>query len=70
MFFGEGKKQNWRLILGLVAFRLLNAVLVQTHFDPDETWQSAEVAHGRVFGSVSLKGWKRKGKKEKEKKKC
>ena len=38
------------LFLWIVCFRLLNAALVQTAFDPDETWQGPEVAHRMVFG--------------------
>ena len=34
----------------LVAFRIINAVLCQTAFVPDEPWQSLEVAHRMVFG--------------------
>ena len=32
------------------AFRLLNALLVQTHFEPDEAWQCLEPAHLLAFG--------------------
>lgn len=32
------------------SFRLLNALLCQTFFQPDEFYQSAEVAHRAVFG--------------------
>lgn len=39
-----------RVLLGCLAFRLVNALLVQTYFNPDEHWQSAEVAHRIVFG--------------------
>lgn len=37
----------WRACL---AARMLNAMLVQTYFNPDEHWQSLEVAHRMVFG--------------------
>lgn len=41
----------WRACL---AGRMLNAMLVQTYFNPDEHWQSLEVAHHIVFGYLSL----------------
>jgi len=34
----------------LVAFRLLNALMIQTSYVPDEYWQSIEVAHRMAFG--------------------
>ncbi|GAQ90751.1 phosphatidylinositol glycan class B [Klebsormidium nitens] len=37
------------LLASLLIFRLLNALLVQTYFNPDEYWQSLEVAHRLVF---------------------
>lgn len=33
-----------------LAFRMLNALLVQTYFNPDEHWQGPEVAHRIAFG--------------------
>lgn len=38
------------LFWALLAFRVCNSLLVQTSFDPDEYWQSLEVAHRVVFG--------------------
>lgn len=38
------------LFLGLLAFRISNALLIQTSFVPDEYWQSLEVAHNMSFG--------------------
>lgn len=38
------------VLLGLIAFRLLNALVIQTTFVPDEVWQSVEVAHRWVYG--------------------
>lgn len=38
------------LFAKLVAFRIVNACLVQTFFQPDEFFQSLEVAHRIVFG--------------------
>lgn len=37
-----------------VAFRLANALLVATQFDPDEWWQGPEVAHRLAFGYGEL----------------
>jgi hypothetical protein len=34
----------------LIAYRIYNALLVGTMFDPDEYWQSLEVAHEYVYG--------------------
>ncbi|KAN0064538.1 glycosylphosphatidylinositol anchor biosynthesis [Thecaphora frezii] len=39
-----------RLFALLLAFRLINALLTRTYFQPDEHWQSQEVAHTIVFG--------------------
>ncbi|KAL9243696.1 hypothetical protein vseg_017553 [Gypsophila vaccaria] len=33
-----------------LAVRVVNALLIQTYFNPDEHWQSLEVAHRLVFG--------------------
>ena len=37
------------LFLGLIALRVVNSLLIQTSFVPDEYWQSIEVAHNMVF---------------------
>ena len=37
------------IFLGLLVIRLVNAMLIQTYFVPDEYWQSVEVAHKMVF---------------------
>lgn len=46
-------------ILCLVA-RIINSLLVQTYFNPDEHWQALEVAHhitfGYFFSSLSVSG--------------
>lgn len=34
----------------LFTFRLFNAFLVRTYFDPDEYWQTLEIAHRQIFG--------------------
>ena len=41
------------LLLGLIALRVTNALLIQTYYVPDEYWQSLEVAHNMVFRLVS-----------------
>ncbi|XVF47802.1 hypothetical protein PTKIN_Ptkin03bG0140200 [Pterospermum kingtungense] len=33
-----------------LGFRMLNALLIQTYFNPDEHWQALEVAHRITFG--------------------
>ena len=33
-----------------LGFRLANALLIQTYFNPDEHWQALEVAHRIAFG--------------------
>ena len=38
------------LFLGLLTFRAINALMIQTSFVPDEYWQSLEVAHNMAFG--------------------
>jgi len=38
------------LWLWLLCFRILNAAMLRTYFNPDEQWQSLEVAHFWVFG--------------------
>jgi len=38
------------LLLGLLAFRMLNCLMIHTSFVPDEYWQSLEVAHRMAFG--------------------
>ena len=38
------------LFLALLAFRVLNALMLQTSYVPDEYWQSLEVAHSMAFG--------------------
>ncbi|XP_057249239.1 mannosyltransferase APTG1 isoform X2 [Beta vulgaris subsp. vulgaris] len=43
-----------------VGVRMLNSLVVQTYFNPDEHWQSLEVAHRLVFGYGHLTWeWKR-----------
>jgi GPI mannosyltransferase 3 len=42
-----------QVFLGLIAFRILNALCVQTFFQPDEFFQSLEPAWQVVFGEKS-----------------
>lgn len=42
------------IILGIIIFRILNALIVRTYFNPDEYWQGPEVAHVLVFGTGML----------------
>ncbi|KAJ8446054.1 hypothetical protein Cgig2_017556 [Carnegiea gigantea] len=45
---------SWKRIFYLcLAFRILNSLLVQTYFNPDEHWQLLEVAHQLVFGTLA-----------------
>eukprot|EP01018_Ginkgo_biloba_P025171 Gb_16626 [translate_table: standard] len=55
--FGEVKMElkatTWtekHVFYGCMGFRILNALLIQTYFNPDEHWQALEVAHRVVFG--------------------
>lgn len=41
------------LFLCICIYRLLNAYIIQTQFDPDEYWQTLEPAYCLVFGSPS-----------------
>ncbi|KAG0196894.1 hypothetical protein BGX28_009634 [Mortierella sp. GBA30] len=38
-----------KIVLGLIAFRAINACLVKTYFSPDEYWQALEVGHKITF---------------------
>eukprot|EP00250_Pteridium_aquilinum_P023112 c26218_g1_i1 orf=91-1770(+) len=46
----ENPWSEGKLLVGCIAFRLINALVLQTFFNPDEYWQSVEVAHHIVFG--------------------
>ncbi|KAK7265324.1 hypothetical protein RJT34_32943 [Clitoria ternatea] len=39
-----------RVFVLCLAFRMVNSILVQTYFNPDEHWQGPEVAHRIAFG--------------------
>jgi phosphatidylinositol glycan class B len=43
---------EWWLLVLLTTFRVINCLLIFTSFDPDEYWQSLEVAHRIIFGSI------------------
>lgn len=43
-----------KLLASLVAFRVLNALVVRTSFTPDEFWQGPEPAHLLAFGTGHL----------------
>lgn len=45
--YGSSDKRIFVLCLG---FRVINALMVQTYFNPDEHWQALEVAHRITFG--------------------
>ncbi|VDD82677.1 unnamed protein product [Mesocestoides corti] len=42
------------LLPSLIAFRILNSLIITTTFVPDEVWQSVEVAHKWVYGYGAL----------------
>ncbi len=41
-------------LLVLCVYRVANALVVTTYFNPDEYWQSLEVAHRAAFGYGEL----------------
>jgi GPI mannosyltransferase 3 len=47
-------QEGLKLFGVLFLFRLWNSIFLATWFDPDETWQSLEVAHNMVFGVGAL----------------
>ena len=51
----------FRLLLLLIVFRIFNAWCVQTFFDPDESWQSLEIAHLKAF-NIGYLTWEWKAK--------
>ena len=50
----EAMSSNSFIFLSLVGFRIFDGLFVRTYFNPDEFWQSMEVAHNRAFGFVSI----------------
>jgi phosphatidylinositol glycan class B len=49
----DGSLQFWterNVFIGCLLFRIVNALLIHTYFNPDEHWQALEVAHRVVFG--------------------
>ena len=47
---GEQEDHYAILLAKFFVFRLANAVVLRTYFNPDEYWQGPEVAHRWVFG--------------------
>uniref|UniRef100_A0A3B5APD0 Mannosyltransferase n=1 Tax=Stegastes partitus TaxID=144197 RepID=A0A3B5APD0_9TELE len=47
------KEDQTRVVVFSVVFRLINCLLVQSSFVPDEYWQSVEVSHRMVFSYPS-----------------
>jgi hypothetical protein len=47
---GLPERLSGRVKLALILLRVLGSLCIVTQFDPDETWQSLEVAHDLVFG--------------------
>ena len=43
-----------RLLNYLILFRIINVICTKTYFNPDEYWQSVEVAHYMIFGYPKL----------------
>lgn len=39
-----------KIFMVCLALRVVNSLLVQTYFNPDEHWQALEVAHRIAFG--------------------
>ena len=39
-----------KVFLACLVTRVVNALLIQTYFNPDEHWQALEVAHKLTFG--------------------
>ncbi|KAK7329863.1 hypothetical protein VNO77_24044 [Canavalia gladiata] len=52
--YSKSDSEQWslqkRVFALCLAFRMVNSVLVQTYFNPDEHWQGPEVAHRIAFG--------------------
>ena len=51
--FAMFKLRGPRLFLALCFYRLLNALLIQTQFDPDEYWQTLEPAYCKAMSGHS-----------------
>jgi GPI mannosyltransferase 3 len=47
---GDGQLSVLWLFVPCLLLRAVNALLLRTFFNPDEYWQSLEVAHHAVFG--------------------
>lgn len=46
----QANKSSDSVFVVCLAFRIVNALLIQTYFNPDEHWQTLEVAHRIAFG--------------------
>ena len=55
---------SFRVVLFCCIFRLLNVLLIQSQFDPDEYWQNLEPAYCQVFDQCDglTWEWKRRSK--------
>mmetsp|Transcript_310 Transcript_310/g.449 ORF Transcript_310/g.449 Transcript_310/m.449 type:complete len:598 (+) Transcript_310:130-1923(+) len=51
------KNNNMLLFVSLAVFRVLNALLLQTQFDPDEYWQTLEPAYCEAFDGNCAYTW-------------
>lgn len=47
----DRKWSLWQLVMVIFPFRLMNALTIRTFFQPDEYYQSIEIAHHLVFGT-------------------
>lgn len=45
---------RWQTVLGIILFRVVNALTITTFFQPDEYFQTYEPAHHAVFGTGFL----------------
>ncbi|CAJ2649668.1 unnamed protein product [Trifolium pratense] len=48
--YSNSSSSHKRIFAFCLAFRILNSILVQSYFNPDEHWQGPEVAHRIAFG--------------------
>ena len=48
---------TWKVVAAVVLFRCFNALVLATYFNPDEYWQSLEMAHTMAFGCGAEPTW-------------
>ena len=48
--WGRLCEEDRSILFGMVVYRLLSCLIIQTYYVPDEYWQSLEVAHQQAFG--------------------